>query len=158
MAPVDSLDHQVLRAANVNPATGLATDYLNHYNEVAMMIGMIGNAPEMREPVLDWRPVDYAAHFRLTGFSDHRIAIAAYGRASPEVRTRFGKACREVERAVADTQDMLAAGSSRDEEAALRAAGIFSLIARVGAVINGDGEAGTASPPPAQAGIDALFG
>jgi len=28
-----------LVAANINPATGLATDYLNHFNEITMLIG-----------------------------------------------------------------------------------------------------------------------
>src|ERR1700754_2727889 len=105
MALSSALDAMALQAANINPATGLATDYLNHYNEVAMMIGMLADAPEMVEPILDWRPLGYAAHFRLTNFSDQDVAIAAYDQASEAVRARFRSARRRVELAVADVQD-----------------------------------------------------
>jgi hypothetical protein len=160
MAPAPALDTATLRAANINPATGLATDYLNHYNEVAMMIGMLADAPEMVEPILDWRPLGYAAHFRLTNFSDQGVAIAAYDQASEEVRTRFRGARRRVELAVADVQDLLAASNDNACAAASHAADIFALIARVGAVINGEGGASPAPAPaanPAQTDIDALF-
>jgi hypothetical protein len=158
MAHGAALDEAVLRAANIDPATGLATDYLNHYNEVAMMIGMLADAPEMVEPILDWRPLGYAAHFRLTGFSDQGIAIAAYDQASAEVRTRFRGARRRVELAVAEVQDLLAASNDNASAAASQAAGIFALIARVGAVINGEGStAPTPAPNRAQADIDTLF-
>ena len=30
--------HNVLVEANINPNTGLSTDYLNHFNEMVMMI------------------------------------------------------------------------------------------------------------------------
>jgi hypothetical protein len=152
-------DAAALKAANINPATGLATDYLNHYNEVAMMIGMLADAPEMVEPILDWRPLGYAAHFRLTNFSDQDVAIAAYDQTSEAVRARFRTARRRVELAIADVQDLLAATTSPPGEAAAHASAIFALIASVGAVINGESGAGPASAAaPAQADIDALFG
>ncbi len=44
-------DPDLLKAANINPVTGLATDYLNHFNEIAMMIATLADMPEMREPV-----------------------------------------------------------------------------------------------------------
>ncbi len=50
-------DPDLLKAANINPTTGLACDYLNHYNEIAMMIATRGDIPETREPVLERRPV-----------------------------------------------------------------------------------------------------
>jgi hypothetical protein len=152
-----------LQAANINPTTGLATDYLNHYNEVAMMIGMLGDAPEMIEPILDWRPLGYAAHFRLTNFSGQTAAIAAYEQASEDVRMRFRRARRRVELAVADVQDLLTASNDNAAAAARCAPDIFALIARVGAVINGEPPAAPAPDPvpaanPSQADIDALFG
>jgi hypothetical protein len=53
MRPAPLSDPDLLKAANINPATGLATDYLNHYNEIAMMIATLGDMPDMREPVLE---------------------------------------------------------------------------------------------------------
>ena len=74
MPPAAFQDPERLRAANINPVTGLATDYLNHYNEIAMMIATLGDMPEMREPVLEWRPIGYATHFRQTGFRDRDLS------------------------------------------------------------------------------------
>ena len=71
-------DPDLLKAANINPTTESATDYLNHYNGIVMMIATLGDIPEMREPALEWRPVGYATHFRMTGFRDRDLAAAAY--------------------------------------------------------------------------------
>ncbi|MEO8318885.1 MAG: hypothetical protein ABI561_11235, partial [Bradyrhizobium sp.] len=35
-----------LKAANINPRTGLATDYLNHFNEAIMLLEMVPDMPE----------------------------------------------------------------------------------------------------------------
>ena len=43
-----------LRAANINPRTGLATDYLNHFNEAIMLLEMIPDMPECAEDFLLW--------------------------------------------------------------------------------------------------------
>jgi len=52
-----------LRAANINPRTGLATDYLNHFNEAIMLLEMIPDMPECSGDFLEWRPLSYAEHF-----------------------------------------------------------------------------------------------
>ena len=41
-----------LRAANINPHTGLATDYLNHFNEAVMLLEMVPDMPECAEDFL----------------------------------------------------------------------------------------------------------
>src|SRR6516225_7897250 len=45
-----------LRAANINPRTGLATDYLNHFNQAVMLLDMIPDMPECAEDFLQWQP------------------------------------------------------------------------------------------------------
>lgn len=131
-------DPELLKAANINPSTGLATDYLNHYNEIAMMIATLGDMPEMREPVLEWRPIGYAAHFRMTGFRDRDLAVAAYEVVPYEVKARFLAARRELELAIIDVQDLIETAPSASIQLATRAPDIFAAIARLGAVINGD--------------------
>ncbi|MDP3655070.1 MAG: hypothetical protein Q8R67_25705, partial [Rhodoferax sp.] len=37
----DAARAALLRAANINPRTGLATDYLNHFNEAIMLLEMV---------------------------------------------------------------------------------------------------------------------
>jgi hypothetical protein len=48
-----------LRAANINPRTGLATDYLNHFNEAIMLLEMIPDIPQCAEEFLGWQPLSY---------------------------------------------------------------------------------------------------
>ena len=50
-------------AANINPKTGLATDYLNHFNEAIMLLEMIPSMPECTGDFLAWEPLSYAEHF-----------------------------------------------------------------------------------------------
>jgi len=70
--PEPGLDDEVriarLRAANINPHTGLATDYLNHFNEAIMLLEMIPDIPESVEDFLRWRPLSYAEHFTASHF------------------------------------------------------------------------------------------
>jgi hypothetical protein len=141
-------DSERLRAANINPATGLATDYLNHYNEVAMMISALGSAPEMAGTVLDWRPLGYAAHFRLTGFRERELAVAAYETAPDEVKVRFFSARREVDLAIAEVQDLIEAQPKAAGLLASRAPQIFAAIARLGSVISGKAGPAPGSPLP----------
>ena len=53
---IDEARAAVLRAANINPRTGLATDYLNHFNEAIMLLEMIPDMPECAEDFLTWTP------------------------------------------------------------------------------------------------------
>jgi len=78
-----------LRAANINPRTGLATDYLNHFNEAIMLLKMIPDMPECAEDFLTWSPLSYAEHFWASNFKARDLAIEAYELADPKIRTEF---------------------------------------------------------------------
>src|ERR1700722_16649316 len=78
-----------LRAANINPRTGLATDYLNHFNEAVMLLEMIPDMPECAEDFLGWRPMSYAEHFTASNLKARELAISAYESADPTIRTEF---------------------------------------------------------------------
>ena len=65
-APEDRANAAVrLADANINPLTGLATDYLNHFNEAIMLLEMLSSCPECRDDFLVWRPMSYREHFRI---------------------------------------------------------------------------------------------
>lgn len=149
-----ALDPAALAAANICPETGLATDYLNHFNEVAMLVEMLPMMPEAAVDVADWRPRPYAEHFHATGFRAKDLAIAAFEAARPEVREAFAAGCRKVEAAIADIQARLAAGTEPDSFAGAAAADLYDRIAAVGAVILGH----EATPSGVeQDAVDALF-
>ena len=66
-----------MRAANINPRTGLATDYLNHFNEAIMLLEMIPDMPECAEDFLGWQPLSYSEHFTASNFKARDLAIEA---------------------------------------------------------------------------------
>jgi hypothetical protein len=78
-----------LQAANINPRTGLATDYLNHFNEAIMLLEMIPDMPECAEEFLQWQPRSYSEHFAASNFRARELAIQAYDSANPQIRTEF---------------------------------------------------------------------
>ena len=78
-----------LKAANINPRTGLATDYLNHFNEAVMLLEMIPDMPDCAEDFLQWRPLSYAEHFTASNFKARDLAISAYDSADPAIRAEF---------------------------------------------------------------------
>src|SRR5436853_3044268 len=78
-----------LRAANINPRTGLATDYLNHFNEAIMLLEMIPDMPECAEDFLTWSPLSYVEHFWASNFKARDLAIEAYEPADAKIRTEF---------------------------------------------------------------------
>src|SRR5665811_1382304 len=89
MAPIDEARAAQLRAANINPRTGLATDYLNHFNEAVMLLEMIPDMPECAEDFLGWHPLSYSEHFTASNFKARDLAISAYESAEPTIRAEF---------------------------------------------------------------------
>ena len=157
MPPPAYPDADRLRAANINPVTGLATDYLNHYNEVAMLIASLADMPEMADEILDWRPVGYPTHFRISGFGEKGLAIAAWVLAPREVKQQFRAACADVESKIFEVQQRLSLNPDRTAEIAVEAGPIFARIARLGGVINGGRAAPLLEQSAAQDLVDSLF-
>ena len=83
-----------LADANINPATGLATDYLNHFNEAIMLLEMVSTCPDCLTDFLDWQPKSYREHFLDSRFKDRQLAVAAYDAADPTMRELSRRARR----------------------------------------------------------------
>ncbi len=62
----------------INPDTLLATDYLNHFNEAVMLIGMVADMPEILADLQEWKPKSYPEHFRNVGIDYGPLAAEAY--------------------------------------------------------------------------------
>lgn len=134
----------------INPVTGLATDYLNHFNEAIMLLEMLSGCPECRDDLRAWTPLSYCEHFRQSSFAGRERAIAAYEAADPAVRDMLdavtGTMTTLVEharRAIdAEPNPRLSAGIAE------RAAGWLKLLAvQAGAVINGHHGVGADGTP-----------
>ena len=151
-------DARRLADANINPATGLATDYLNHFNEAIMLLEMLSSCPDCLADFLTWRPVSYRQHFSASRFAGRELAIAAYDAANPDVRERLDTLAGAMNGVLEATRAALASGmpeGAAGDVAGCAAALLRSLAARTGAVINGNADATPAGAP--QAVIDGLM-
>src|ERR1041384_2667321 len=84
-----AIDPARLKAANINPKTGLATDYLNHFHEAVMLLDLLPHTPECIVELIGWEPLSYEEHFAASHFKDKDLAIAAYAAAEPTARMRL---------------------------------------------------------------------
>lgn len=146
-----------VRGTNINETSLLATDYLNHFNEVVMLIEMIADMPECLDDVREWRPKSYKQHFADSGFSEKQLAIAAYDHAPDEFRMPLEETIGRLDRLVAVSIDRVATALAADNMDAIQhTAGRASrdlqrLVEIAGAIING------AAPTIGQSEIDAMF-
>jgi hypothetical protein len=161
-----ALDPERLAQANINPRTRLATDYLNHFNEVIMLLEMLPDMPEFVQDVLAWRPKSYVEHFAHSHFTERDLAIAAYEAAPPPIKDKIDELAHTMNKVLVATRDALAGGLSPEGAGRLGAqvaAWLKPMVAQAGGVINGehihfveDEDEPDADAPP-QAVVDALF-
>jgi hypothetical protein len=102
----------MLEGTNVNSDTLLATDFLNHFNEVSMLIEMIPAMPECMEDIEGWKAITYQEHFAVSGLRDADVAIAAYEHVQPDIRDHFdetiGRLNQRIALAKAEVRELLA--------------------------------------------------
>src|SRR5260370_30863944 len=129
-----------LRAANINPRTGLATDYLNHFNEAIMLLEMIPDMPECADDFLSWHPLSYAEHFTASHFKARDLAIEAYESAYANVRAEFDNitaAMTSILTAVSAAMREAKQDKTRSTLAEQATAWVKPLVALAGGIING---------------------
>src|SRR5512136_995650 len=135
---IDAARAAALKAANINPATGLATDYLNHFNEAIMLLDLVATAPEWLPDLMAWGPMSYQEHFAASRFKDRELAVAAYRAADPAARAeleRLADTMTAILLAALDAIMMEGWAVETIEEAAKAAAQLRVLVAQAGAVI-----------------------
>ncbi len=133
-----------LRAANINPRTGLATDYLNHFNEAIMLLEMIPDIPECADDFLGWQPMTYCEHFTASNFKGRDLAIEAYDSADTGVRAQFDNltaAMTSILTAVGTGMREATQDKTRARLAEQATGWVKPLVALAGGVINGGAEA-----------------
>jgi hypothetical protein len=142
--PQDEARAARLRAANINPRTGLATDYLNHFNEAIMLLEMIPDMPECAEDFLGWQPLSYCEQFTASNFKARELAIEAYDAADPGIRTAFDNltsAMTSILTAVGAAMREAKQDKTRATLAEQATGWVKPLVMLAGGVINGSTEA-----------------
>lgn len=145
------------RDSNVNEKTLLATDYLNHINEIVMLFDLVPDAPECLEDCKAWQPLGYQDHFRASHIADRDLAIEAYEFSPPEYKEPFDQLVAEMNRLVAISIEKLDAALAEGNEDVTRmiaeraSRNLQDLIGQASAIIHGTDHAVD------QAQIDALM-
>ena len=133
-----------LRAANINPRTGLATDYLNHFNEAIMLLEMVPTLPESADDFLRWHPLTYSEHFMASHFKGRDLAIEAYNSTDVIIRAEFDNitsAMTSILTAVGTAMRQARQHKTRAILAEQATGWVKPLVALAGGIINGGSEA-----------------
>lgn len=108
-----------VQGSNISAASLLATDYLNHFNEIIMLLGMVPDMPEIIEECTAWQPKGYTDHFADSGFRDKELAIAAYEHVPRRFKVPFEETIEQMNRVVESAVGkVMAANTEGDPEAA----------------------------------------
>jgi hypothetical protein len=102
------------KGTNINSETLLATDYLNHFNEVVMMIDMLPDMPDCLDMVKEWEPKPYKDHFRESSIADKDLAVEAYDHVQPLVKNAFEDTISQVDfnifKAIEEAENAISTG------------------------------------------------
>jgi hypothetical protein len=86
----------LVRNTTIDDRTLLSTDYFNHFNEVIMLLSMVGDMPDMLDEIVAWAPRTYKQHFEASGLAFAPLAIEAYDHVPPEYREPFDEVVNEM--------------------------------------------------------------
>lgn len=109
-----------VQGTNISPTSLLATDYLNHFNEIIMLLGMVPDMPDIIEECRSWQPKDYKDHFRDSGFHDRALAVEAYDHVPARYKQPFEDTVEQMNRVVENAISKI--GSATDEGDTMSAA------------------------------------
>lgn len=96
-----------VKGSNIDETTLLATDYLNHFNEIVMLLEMIPDMPEMLDEVKEWQPKPYKDHFRDSTIVEKDLAIEAYDFVPTIYREPFEQTVEQINTLITSTVDRL---------------------------------------------------
>ena len=145
-----------LIAANINPDTGLATDYLNVFNEAIMLLDLVADMPDMLEELLGWRFLNYWEHFERSSFEAKELAIEVYKSLDVHFRTSLDGAAlnlgQKIENTIATLQGMVTNNQEYSGYLGDICGQIHAEIMTIDGLIHGQNQINE------QDEIDALFG
>ena len=96
-----------VKGSNIDETTLLATDYLNHFNEIVMLLEMVPDMPEILDDVKAWRPKTYKDHFLGSTIADKDLAIEAYDHVPDIYREPFEQTIEQLNAMIANATERL---------------------------------------------------
>ena len=133
-----------VKGENINAQTLLATDYINHFNEVHMLMDMLPSMPDCIEDIRQWAPKSYPQHFRDSVFAAKDLAIEAYNHSPDEYRLPFEETVGQMNDLILQTISQVEEYITQNNEEELQRAIesyaplMIALIEKCGGIINGE--------------------
>jgi hypothetical protein len=131
--------------ANISARTLLATDYLNHLNEIVMLVEMLPDMPDMLDECRLWEPKTYPRFVGESTFSDRDLAVAAYEHVPAKFRLPFEDAIAKFDSIVTRILDAIEAAGGVEAQPELlqvkcgaAVAAMQDLIGVANGVIHGE--------------------
>ncbi|MBI3516371.1 MAG: hypothetical protein HY060_20260 [Proteobacteria bacterium] len=147
-----------VHGTNISETTLLATDYLNHFNEIIMLLEMIPDMPEMLEEATAWQPKSYVEHFETSSCPFRELAIELYPHVPARYLEPFETTILQLQAVIDGTLRHAALALGREDTRGLRQKitialdPMHRLVDVAGAIIHGSDKA------LSQDEIDALLG
>lgn len=105
---------------NICETTLLATDYLNHFNEIIMLLEMVPDMPEMLDEAKSWEPKDYVEHFASSTCPFRDLAIELYPHVPARYKEPFETTILQLQAVIDGTLRHAETARSRDDARLLR--------------------------------------
>jgi hypothetical protein len=119
-------------AALVNPASGVANDYMNHFNEILLMIeNLPALLPEMVDEMLAWKPVSYRAYFETSPLPGSAATLEIYDSLDEDFRRDFESMIELLDKIIMESISIISA--HRREDGTIEAEEIEETCARLSA-------------------------
>lgn len=138
---------RLVAGKNISEKTLLATDYLNHFNEIIMMLEMVPMMLDCFDDAKSWQPKSYSEHFLTSCFTDKELAVLAYENAPDRYRIPFDDTIEDMDRRVLGGLGKIQALILSGDTAALElligdlCGGLRELVDRASAIIHGHEDA-----------------
>jgi hypothetical protein len=133
------IDHHDLTTPNQISGSGLATDYLNIFNEAIMASELVSEFPEFLDELKLWKRRTYREHFEHTNTDDKEQVLKAYDELPILKRESFDGLAQEVNDyfEVSIGFFLTSEGQGLNEEIEDRIALMKSMVARLDGLIHG---------------------
>ena len=102
-------------AALVNPASGIANDYLNHFNEILLLIeNLPALLPEMIDELLAWRPISYRQYFTDSPLPGAAATLEIYDSLDEDFRQDFESMVIMLDKIIVESIELIKAARRPD--------------------------------------------
>lgn len=110
-------DLEARAACLINPASGIANDYLNVFNEILLLIENLPVLlPEMVDELMEWRPRTYRGYFASSPLPGGAYALARYDALDDDFRRQFEAIIAELNKLAVQAIETIVRHRSADGE------------------------------------------